>query len=258
MPWYGVSIFLWPFPGRSVTALSAINVTSILSHGLHELALMHCDIFLSLLAVTLETLVRRTILGLRFNLHKRYVLRDMVLLSTLTQNSCFGNGRYANGYGGTTSFWCERSGVQCGKSAGRTLAVFKTQQYITTETPTLCYKDYANFVCMMSGFSCHSSLSTHICIQVSLVRKNSKIHITHTFLKVLNPARMLPPVQVVYLRSGGAKIFIRISLTANRCTSMSNRSPKPFVNVDPPERTMLPNRAFRKSRSVRWIESTTI
>ena len=31
--------------------------------------------------------------------------------------------------------------------------------------------------------------------------------IRHTFRKVLRPARMLPPIQVEYLRSGGAKIF---------------------------------------------------
>ncbi len=80
----------------------------------------------------------------------------------------------------------------------------------------------------------------------------------HTFLKVLKPARILPPIHVLYFLSGGANIFIRISFTANRCTSCSNLSPKPFVRVDPPERTMLPKRDFRRSMSVRFMASTTI
>jgi len=37
-----------------------------------------------------------------------------------------------------------------------------------------------------------------------------------TFLKVLNPARMLPPIQVEYFLSGGAKILILMSFTASR------------------------------------------
>lgn len=49
----------------------------------------------------------------------------------------------------------------------------------------------------MSGFSCHSSFSTHICNTcqfklVPLARCQEP-----TFLKVLRPARMLPPVHVV-------------------------------------------------------------
>ena len=79
-----------------------------------------------------------------------------------------------------------------------------------------------------------------------------------TFLNVLSPANILPPVQVVYLRSGGAKILIRMSFTASRWTSCSSRSPKPFVRVEPPDKTMLLYSAFRRSISVRAIASTTI
>jgi hypothetical protein len=57
---------------------------------------------------------------------------------------------------------------------------------------------------------------------------------------VLNPARMLPPVHVVYIRSGGANILILMSFTASRCTSCSNLLPNPFVKVEPPESTMFP------------------
>jgi len=105
----------------------------------------------------------------------------------------------------------------------------------------------------------------------------------HTFRNVLRPARIDPPIHVLYLRSGGAKILIFISLTASLRTSLSSRSPKPghelarghhcepcpkdpsvlgrlipLVSVDPPDMTMLPNRAFRRSISVRLMASTTI
>lgn len=79
-----------------------------------------------------------------------------------------------------------------------------------------------------------------------------------TFLNVLSPARMLPPIQVLYLRSGGAKILMRMSRTANFCTSASSRSPKPLVSVLPPDSTMLLKSALRRSRSVRPMASTTI
>lgn len=60
-----------------------------------------------------------------------------------------------------------------------------------------------------------------------------------TFLNVLSPARILPPIQVEYFLSGGAKIFMRMSFTASLCTSVSRRSPKPLVSVLPPDSTML-------------------
>lgn len=75
-------------------------------------------------------------------------------------------------------------------------------------------------------------------LQVSILTKNNATA-SLTFRKVLNPAKMLPPIQVEYFLSGGAKILMRISLTANFCSSVKRRSPKPFVNVLPPESTML-------------------
>lgn len=118
-----------------------------------------------------------------------------------------------------------------------------------------------NFVCMISGFSCQSSMLTHI--YNSAVSDLAKIEPSpsrqmHTFLKVLSPAKMLPPIHVEYFLSGGAKILILISFTANLWTSCNNLSPNPFVNVLPPDKTMFPKRAFRRSRSVRLIASTTI
>lgn len=92
-----------------------------------------------------------------------------------------------------------------------------------------------------------------------LVSRNGYSLMTRlTFRKVLKPARMLPPIHVLYFLSGGAKIFIRISLTASRCTSCNNLSPNPFVRVPPPESTMLPKSDFRRSMSVRLMASTTI
>lgn len=82
--------------------------------------------------------------------------------------------------------------------------------------------------------------------------------VKHTFRNVLRPARILPPIQVEYFRSGGANIFILMSLTANFCNSVNSRSPKPFVKVLPPESTMLLYSDFRRSRSVRLMASTTI
>ena len=76
-----------------------------------------------------------------------------------------------------------------------------------------------------------------------------------TFRNVLNPAKMLPPIHVLYLRSGGAKILMRVSLAASRCISCSSRSPKPLVSVAPPDSTMPPKSAARRSRSVRAIDS---
>lgn len=46
---------------------------------------------------------------------------------------------------------------------------------------------------------------------------------------VPRPARMEPPIQVVYFRSGGANILILVPFTASRCNSFLTRSPKPIV-----------------------------
>ena len=75
---------------------------------------------------------------------------------------------------------------------------------------------------------------------VSVCNVHREVPAELTFLNVLRPARMLPPVHVVYMRSGGANILILMSFTASRCTSWSNRLPNPFVNVEPPDSTMLP------------------
>ncbi len=118
----------------------------------------------------------------------------------------------------------------------------------------------ANFEWMISGFSCQSSILTHICtafVSTRPCKHGVQLGIL-TFLNVLSPAKILPPIHVLYLRSGGAQILIRMSFTARRCTSCNNRSPNPFVSVEPPDSTMLPKRDLRRSMSVRLIASTTI
>lgn len=123
--------------------------------------------------------------------------------------------------------------------------------------------DFGSFFMRIFGERCLDSLAIHLCQPTSAPQVS--IHVSfglcarvQTFLKVLRPARMLPPVHVVYLRSGGAKILIRISLTASLWTSCSNRSPNPFVSVVPPDSNILPYKSFRKSISVRCMESTII
>lgn len=59
-----------------------------------------------------------------------------------------------------------------------------------------------------------------------------KNHTKLTFLNVLNPARIDPPIHVLYFRSGGANILIFISLTARRRTSERRRSPNPVCCHD--------------------------
>lgn len=79
-----------------------------------------------------------------------------------------------------------------------------------------------------------------------------------TFLKVLNPARIPPPIHVVYFLSAGAEIRIFMSSTASRLISRINRSGKFLHSVDPPDNTILRYSALRRSRSVRVIASCTI
>ena len=59
-------------------------------------------------------------------------------------------------------------------------------------------------------------------------------------LNVDKDARMLPPTNVVYMRSVGAEIFILVSFGADGCrfTSLSKRSPNPGNKVDPPASTI--------------------
>lgn len=77
-----------------------------------------------------------------------------------------------------------------------------------------------------------------------------------TFLKLDNPPKILPPTQVVHFLSGGAKILIFISCGAARCNSPNNLSPNLFVNVVPPDNTILPYNFALKSRSDRLILSS--
>lgn len=98
----------------------------------------------------------------------------------------------------------------------------------------------------------------HLAVLVRTIVQQQVNVLRPTFRKVLKPARILPPIHVLYFLSGGAKILILMSLIASLCTSCSSRSPKPLVSVEPPESTMLPNKDFRRSMSVRLIASTTI
>lgn len=82
--------------------------------------------------------------------------------------------------------------------------------------------------------------------------------LSRTFRNVLRPARMLPPIHVVYLRSAGAEIRIFISSTASLLISRIKRSGKFLHNVEPPERTMFRYNDLRRSRSVRVMASWTI
>lgn len=76
-----------------------------------------------------------------------------------------------------------------------------------------------------------------------------------TLRNVLKPAKIPPPIQVVYFRSAGAEIRIFMSSTANRLISRISRSGKFLHSVEPPDRTMLRYRSLRRSRSVRVIAS---
>lgn len=83
-----------------------------------------------------------------------------------------------------------------------------------------------DFLWMISGSSWYSSADTHIygssrtgrCISLKPL----------TFLNVLRPARMEPPIHVEYFLSGGAYIFILTSFSAIFLTSFSRRSPNPI------------------------------
>src|ERR1700722_2327351 len=65
----------------------------------------------------------------------------------------------------------------------------------------------------------------HLRSEVSLRGKSWSHYLT--FLKVFKPAKIDPPIQVEYFRSGGAYIFILTSFSANFLTSLRRRSPKP-------------------------------
>lgn len=81
---------------------------------------------------------------------------------------------------------------------------------------------------------------------------------THMFLKVESDARILPPTKVEYKRSVGADILILVSFGDSGCflISLSNRSPKPGNNVEPPDKIICEKNVRRKSMSVRMIDFT--
>ena len=79
--------------------------------------------------------------------------------------------------------------------------------------------------------SSYSSLEIHIC------------------WKVEREARMDPPIQTEYLRSGGATILIFMEAGARAVISFCMRSAMPGNMVVPPERTMLAYRSLRMSTS---------
>jgi len=82
-------------------------------------------------------------------------------------------------------------------------------------------------------FSCgwHLGLLDTLLLIPTSTQKSGKIsgrQNGRTFLKVLRPAKIDPPIQVEYFRSGGAYIFIFKSFSANFFTSFKRRSPKPI------------------------------
>ncbi len=62
----------------------------------------------------------------------------------------------------------------------------------------------------------------------------------HICWKVESEAKMEPPIQTEYFRSGGATILIFIDCGANALISFSIRLSIPSNMVVPPERTMFP------------------
>src|SRR3989338_4947811 len=96
--------------------------------------------------------------------------------------------------------------------------------------------------------SSYSSLEIHICWNVE------------------REARMEPPIQTEYLRSGGAMILIFIVDGAKAVSSFCIRSAMPGNMVVPPERTTFPYKSLRISTShfmmelyvVSWIPAASI
>ena len=74
------------------------------------------------------------------------------------------------------------------------------------------------------------------------------------FWNVLSDARMEPPIQTEYLRSGGATILTFMLAGERAVSSFCIRSPIPGNMVVPPERTTFPYKSRRTSRSHLKIE----
>jgi hypothetical protein len=69
------------------------------------------------------------------------------------------------------------------------------------------------------------------------------------FWNVLSDARIEPPIQTEYLRSGGATILIFMLAGERAVSSFCIRSAIPGNMVVPPERTTFPYKSRRTSRS---------
>merc|ERR1712045_285672 len=96
---------------------------------------------------------------------------------------------------------------------------------------------YVHFRCTMLGpLSSYSSFLIHI---------SSKVE---------SEDRMEPPIQTLYLRSGGAMILMVIESGASALTSCWTRSGMFLYIVVPPDITMLPYRSLRMSTSHFMIE----
>src|SRR6218665_3415893 len=76
----------------------------------------------------------------------------------------------------------------------------------------------------------------------------------HICWKVEREARMEPPIQTEYLRSGGAMILILMVAGAKAVISFCIRSAIPGYMVVPPDMTVLAKRSLRISMSHFMIE----
>lgn len=77
---------------------------------------------------------------------------------------------------------------------------------------------------------------------------------THILRKVDKEARMDPPIQVEYFRSGGAYILIFVSLDVDFLNSDNNLSPNPLKSVEPPDKRIFEYKDERRSMSTFEIE----
>ena len=71
--------------------------------------------------------------------------------------------------------------------------------------------------------------------------------VIHMVWKVDREAKMDPPSQTEYLRSGGDKTLILLLVGAKACISCHILSAIPSNRVDPPLRIMLANKSFLTS-----------
>merc|ERR1719423_409779 len=82
--------------------------------------------------------------------------------------------------------------------------------------------------------------------------------VTHIDWKVEREARMEPPIQTEYLRSGGAMILILMVEGARMVISFCIRSAMPGYMVVPPDSTVFAYRSLRMSTSHFMMELKTV